>query len=277
MRSVIPEFQNAFFPDEALEPRQEHRAAWGPRKMSDLREETTFVIESERLRLELEIARLDSLFLHERTLPHAAEKLLLEFKNLITIENPIIIDRQNIVLDGNHRTWVLKKLRFHYIPVCRIDYLHQCAQLKYWFRLLGNVRDPGLLRKVIGDLDGSFEQVTDRNALENQLAGECSCFGVQQGDLFAVVRFKEGVVSDAVGAYDMLERIQDRLLKEGMKVDYIPCQYLQEKSFCDCLKGEEIVLWTPQITKEMVIHAAIERNSLHPSPHDISSRHGPSM
>jgi L-serine kinase (ADP) len=237
--------------------------------MSDLSDETKFVIESESLRLELEIARLDSLILHERTLPHAAEKLLLEFENLAIVENPIIIDRQNIVLDGNHRTWVLKKLRFHYIPVCRIDYLHQCAELKYWFRLLGNLRDPGLLRKVVGDLQGTFEQVADRNAMEDRLAGKCSCFGIQQGNFFAVVRFSQDVVTDAVGAYDMLEVIQNRLLEEGMKVDYIPCQYLQEKTFCDCIKGEEIVLWTPQISKEMVIRAAVEKKLFAPK----STRH----
>ena len=233
--------------------------------MSD---ETKFVIESESLRLELEIARLDSLFLHERTLPHAADKLLLEFKNLVAFENPIIVDRHNIVLDGNHRTCILKKLGFKYVPVCRIDYLHQSAKLKYWFRLLGNVRDPGLLRKVIGDLQGTLEEVADRDALESRLEERCSCFGIQQGDFFAVVNFSEDVVTDAVGAYDMVERIQDRLLELGIKLDYIPCQYLQEKKFCDCLK-EEVVLWTPRLTKEVVIHAAVKRKLFAPK----STRH----
>jgi L-serine kinase (ADP) len=238
-------------------------------KMDALSDETKFVIESESFGLELEIARLDSLSLHERTLPHEEEKLLREFKNLVTFENPIIVDRQNIVLDGNHRTYVLKRLGFNCIPVCRIDYLHRNAKLKYWFRLLGNVRDPGLLKKVVGDLRGTLEEVADRNALENRLAGKCSCFGIQQGGFFAVVGFSEDVVTDAVSAYDMLERIQDRLLEEGMKVDYIPCRYLQEKSFCDCLKGEEVVLWTPQITKEMVVHAAVKKQLFAPK----STRH----
>jgi L-serine kinase (ADP) len=237
--------------------------------MSDLIDQTKFVIESESLRLELEIARLDSLLLHERTLPRQAEKLLLEFKNLANIENPIIIDRQNIVLDGNHRTWVLEKLGFRYIPVCRIDYHHQCAQLKYWFRLLGKVRHPGLLKRVVGDLKGTFEQVADRDELMGRLAGNCSCLGIQQGEAFAVVRFGEDVVTDAVSAYDMVERVQDRLVEEGMKVDYIPCRYLQDNAFCDCLKGEDIVLWTPQITKEMVVRAAVAKKLFAPK----STRH----
>ena len=237
--------------------------------MNALSDEIRFVIESESLRLELEIARLDSLLLHERTLPHAADKLLAEFQDLVTVENPIIVDRQNIVLDGNHRTCVLTTLGFTYIPVCRIDYLHESAQLKYWFRLLENVRDPALLRKVVRDLRGTLEEVADGKALESRMAENCSCFGLQQGDSFALVRFGEDVVTDGVSAYEMVEKIQDRLMEEGMKVDYIPCRYLQEKSFCDCLKGEEVVLWTPQITKEIVIRAAMKKKLFAPK----STRH----
>lgn len=232
-------------------------------------DETKFVIQSGKLRLELEIARLDALFLHERTLPRAEETLLSEFRSLVSFENPIIVDRQNIVLDGNHRSYVLRKLHFLYIPVCRIDYLHGGAKLKYWFRLLANARDPGLLKKVIEELQGTLEEVADRRALENRLAETCSCFGVQQGKMLAVVRFSEGSVADAVGAYDMLETIQERLLEEGMKVDYIPCRYLQEKSFCDCLTDEETVLWTPQLSKEMVVRAAMEKKLFAPK----STRH----
>ena len=237
--------------------------------MGALRDENRFVIESESLRLELEIARLDSLLLHERTLPDAAESLLVEFRNLVTIENPIIVDRQNIVLDGNHRTFVLMKLGFTYIPVCRIDYLHECAKLKYWFRLFENVRDPGVLRKVVLNLHGTFEEVTGREALERRLGEKGACFGVQQGNAFAVVRFPEDVVKDALSAYDMVETIQDRLLEGGLRVDYIPCQYLDEEKFCDCLKGETLVLWTPRISKEMVVHAAGRKKLFAPK----STRH----
>ncbi|MBN2034117.1 MAG: hypothetical protein JW836_12635 [Deltaproteobacteria bacterium] len=237
--------------------------------MNALSDEAKFIIESKSLRLELEIAGLDSLFLHERTLPEAVDQLLVEFKNLVVFENPIIVDKQNIVLDGNHRTCALKKLRFNYIPVCRIDYLHESAKLKYWFRLLDNVRDLDLLRKVVQDHKGALEPMADIHTMERRLAKNSVCWGLQQGDFYAVVTFGKDLVYDAVSAYDMLERIQDQLLETGMKVDYIPCRYVREKSFCDCLKEREVILWTPHLTKETVIHAAMEKRLFAPK----STRH----
>jgi len=237
--------------------------------MDALSRENRFVIESGDLRLELEIAQVSSLFLHERVLPSAANKLLLEFKNLVNLENPIIVDRNNIVLDGNHRTYVLKTLGFRFIPVCRIDYLHETTKLKYWFRHLGTVKDPGTLRKVVADLEGTFENVENRDCLEKLMAEQCTCCGIQWGDSFAVIRFSEDLVKDAVTAYDMVEKIQDRLTREGLQVDYIPCRYSQDRGFCECLKQGDAILWTPHITKTMVIEAARKERLFAPK----STRH----
>jgi hypothetical protein len=234
-----------------------------------LSRENSFVIESGDLRLELEIARVDALFLHERILPSAAKTLLLEFKNLVNLENPIIVDRNNIVLDGNHRTYVLKTLGFRYVPVCRIDYLHETTKLRYWFRLLGNIKDPVLLRKVVADLHGTLQDIEDRDHFEKVMGEQCTCCGIQRGHSFAVIRFSEDVVKDAVTAYDMVEKIQDRLIQEGLQVDYIPCRYSQDKGFCECLKQGEAILWTPRITKAMVIEAARKEQLFAPK----STRH----
>lgn len=231
--------------------------------------ENRFVIESGDLRLELEIARVEALFLHERILPSVASRLLLEFKNLVNLENPIIVDGNNIVLDGNHRTYVFKKLGLRYIPVCRIDYLHHGTKLRYWFRLLGNVQNPALLKKVVAEYQGTFQEVEDKGAMEGAMAEHWTCCGIQVGDCFAVIRFSEDVVKDAVSAYDVVEKVQDRLIQEGLNVDYIPCRYTQDRAFCECLKQGEAVLWTPQITKEMVVDAA-RREKLFPPK---STRH----
>ena len=243
-------------------------------RMHSLSTENRFVIERDDLRMELEIARVDSLFLHERILPEVADKLMLEFKNLVNLEDPVIVDRNNIVLDGNHRTYVFKKLGFRYIPACRIDYLHQSTRLRYWFRLLGNVQEPALLRKVIAELQGTIQDVEGRDALERVMEERSTCCGVQMGDSFAVIHFKEEVVKDAVTAYDLVEKIQDRLIEEGLNVDYIPCRYTEDREFCECLKQGEAVLWTPRITKEMVIDAAMKKQVLAPKStrHLISAR-----
>jgi hypothetical protein len=223
-----------------------------------------FCIEAETLRMELEIVRVESLLLHERILPPLAERLVLEFKNWANLENPVIVDRNNIVLDGNHRTYVFKKLDFQYIPICRIDYFDCSARLRYWFRLIGNLTSMDELKRMIAELGGDLQQVKDKEALKAALEKNCLCCGIQQGNSFALVSFCEELVCDAVGAYDALEKLQHLLVEKGMKVDYIPCQHVSEGRFCESLDNSQIVIWTPQITKEMVVDAARQKRVFAP-------------
>ena len=59
-----------------------------------------FCIETGSLKLELEVARVDSLFQHEEILPHVANKLVFEFKNWTNLQNPVIVDNLPIFPDG---------------------------------------------------------------------------------------------------------------------------------------------------------------------------------
>ena len=228
-----------------------------------------FSIDTENLRLELEVVPVKSLFIHERILPDIAKQLILEFKNLANLENPVIVDRNGIVLDGNHRTYVFKKLDFKYIPVCRIDYFHRDMQLRYWFRLLGKIKERDLIGEVVEELGGSLQEVADRESMERMLEEDCYRCGVQQASFFATITFDEDVITDAVSAYDMLEKIQDRITKRGVVLEYIPCQQVYDNQFCEALKDQEIVIWTPHITKEMVVEAARQKRVFAPK----STRH----
>ena len=78
-------------------------------------------IKSGNLELRLKVVPVELLLRHEETFSDVVDKLVLELKNWAYPQNPIIIDENNIVLDGNHRTLVFEQLKFRYIPVCRID------------------------------------------------------------------------------------------------------------------------------------------------------------
>jgi len=215
-----------------------------------------YTIQSESLRLELEIFPVASLFAHERLLASVADRLSLEFRSAAYLENPVIVDQNHIVLDGNHRVHVFKRLQFKHIAVCRIDYMHKEARLRYWFRLLANVKSIDRLKKISEEFRGRFEYVKDKAALERIMAENFACCGIQHGEVFGVLVFDQEAVEDAVSAYDLLENLQARLVEEGIVVEYIPCQYAHKGEFCRCLTDEHVILWTPQITKEMVVQAA---------------------
>ena len=223
-----------------------------------------FCIETGSLKLELEVVRVDSLFQHEEILPHVANKLIFEFKNWTNLQNPVIVDKNYIVLDGNHRVFVFKKLKFKYIPVCKVDYFNEVTQLRYWFRLLGRIESIESLKQIINDMNGSFREVSDREALKKALENNNLSCGIQQGNFYASISFHEDVVNDAVSAYNVLEKIQGKLLQNGLKIEYIPCQSVYEGKFCDELKNGEVIIWTPQITKEMVVDAVKKKKRFPP-------------
>lgn len=223
-----------------------------------------FCIETGSLKLELEVVRVDSLFQHEEILPHVADKLIFEFKNWTNLQNPVIVDKNYIVLDGNHRVFVFKKLKFKYISVCKVDYFNELTQLRYWFRLLGRIESLETLKQMINDMNGSLREVSDREALRKALENNNLSCGIQQGNFYASISFHEDVVNDAVSAYNALEKIQAELLQNGLKIEYIPCKSVHEGKFCDELKNGEIIIWTPQITKEMVVDAVKKKKRFAP-------------
>lgn len=215
-----------------------------------------FRIEVGNLELKLEVIPVDALYLHEETLPHVANELMLEFKNWANLQNPIIIDDNNIVLDGNHRAYVFKELKFRYISACRIDYFNRNVELRYWFRLLENIEGVDLLRRIVEQMNGTLRQVDDKQALKETLQNNSLNCGIQQGNFYASISFDQQIVNDALSAYAVLGKIQDHLVQRGMGLRYFPCQHVDETKFCRKLKDCEMIIWTPHITKEMVVDAA---------------------
>lgn len=229
--------------------------------------------------IRLEVVPVESLLLHEETFPHLVNSLTLEFKNWANLQNPIIVDEKHIVLDGNHRAYVFKKLKFRYISVCKIDYFNENIKLRYWFRLLEKVKGLDCIKGVIKEMKGAFQRVNSKETLAKILEEHKLTFGIQQGNFFWAISFPRETVYDAVAAYRVLGRIQGKLLQEGIGLQYIPCHYAHDGTFCSQLRDDEIVFWTPHITKQMVVQAASRgklfaprttRHIIHPRPLNVN-------
>lgn len=228
-----------------------------------------FHIKTESLELKLEVVPVNSLLLHEETLPQLAHKLLFEFKNWSHLQNPIIVDENHIVLDGNHRAFAFRRLRFKYIPVCKIDYFHEKAELRYWFRLFARIENLDPLRKAVRELGGIIRDVENKERLNDLLCCDRYACGIQHRDYCATITFPRETIKDAVDAYDALEKMQKRLTEQNIEIKFIPCRNVVDNAFCKTLKDDEVILWTPHMTKEMVVDAAKRGRLFAPK----SSRH----
>ncbi len=218
-----------------------------------------FVLETKNVRLILEAVPVSVLRVHERIIPEAAQKLLLQLKNWALLHNPIICGTNNIILDGHHRTYAFKQLGFLYIPVCKIDYQHEDTQVRCWFRLLTNVTDTAKVMEVFRRAGATIRAVENKEALKAQLDANPLSFGLQHGSNYFLVLFPPEQIHDAPEAYDQLEKIQKELEKDGITTDYIPCEAAEDDGTSCELEPNQVVIWTPQITKDMV-EEAVKQN-----------------
>lgn len=215
-----------------------------------------YTVNTHTMTLNMEVVSVGSLRRHEATIPERANKLILEFKNLANLQNPIIVDENYIVLDGNHRAHAFEVLKFRYIPVCKIDYFDDCTRLRYWFRLLGNISEIRLVQEVMQRFGAVLNPVKDQAVLRSTLGENCFVFGLQTAKTCMVASFSDDSCSDPVVIYQRISDIQESLRKQGISLQYLPCKTVLKNQFCSALKPDEGVIWTPQITKKMVVNAA---------------------
>jgi len=209
-------------------------------------------IETETLELQLEIVPVSSLVPHEEIIPHAVDELILEFSNWTNLQNPVIVDENSMVLDGHHRFFVFKALHFKYIPVCRINYLRESVQLRYWFRIIQLAGGEEQVRAVTESMHASLRRIPDKNALAELMRKNPYCWGIQGPDGCDLVTCDTGTVCDAASAYKALEEFQTRFREKGVDIRYIPCQNITEHDSA-APEPDQLIIWTPQITKEMVV------------------------
>lgn len=215
-----------------------------------------FSIISDGVKLEIEIVPVQSLIQHEKTIGGISRRLTMEFANLAYLRHPVIIEKNNIVLDGNHRVAVFNHLGFRYIPACRIDYYHPMVKLRYWFRVLKNVGDATIVASMVSDLGGRIVPLTTKKNLFEALIQNDFSWGIQQQNRFYCVRFSSRLVNDAVRSYQVLEKLQEELTNNEISLDYLPCSTILSEDEDDPFASQDVVLWTPQIGKEMIIEAA---------------------
>jgi hypothetical protein len=105
-------------------------------------------------------------------------------------------------------------------------------------------------------LGGEFIQAADGETLRSLLKRHRLCLGLHHGGRYFLIRFPKDLVTGAVTAYSIVESLQVRLIEAGAELKYVPCQSILDDKPHVRASGDEVALWTPHITKEMVLNAA---------------------
>ena len=211
------------------------------------------IIETPLLSMEITLVSIESLFIHEETIPKELEKLKRDLIAAQVLKHPMIVDSSTlVVLDGMHRVAALKDLGCQLAAVCLVDYQNPAIELLAWHReFSGNINfgefettlsKNGPFNLIPTSIDNAFENVKLRKA-DVALANVNSAY---------LLNFPN--VSSIKAVYDEISNIE--ILARDMGYGLL---YSTESDAIESIRSSiRPVLIVPSLTKEEVIEWALK-------------------
>jgi hypothetical protein len=96
-----------------------------------------YTINHDGLRLDIALVETDNLLIHEEIIPYRLNKLKASIERDDVQSAPILVDRRtHVVLDGMHRTAIMKQLGCRFTCVCLLDYFDPSITIQRWCRMV---------------------------------------------------------------------------------------------------------------------------------------------
>ena len=211
-----------------------------------------YTIYHEKLSLHLKIVDINSLFLHEETIPEMLEKLAAEIRMDEALRHPVIVDKESfVVLDGMHRVAALKLLSCRRIPACLVNYKSPSISVGAWYRTI-IVTNNYLIDKTLEKMSSLGFNI-ERVYLEPDDK-------IGKNDIVAAIKTRKNTYlichsfKNLKEAYDHIKFIENRLKQLNFKVNYDT----EADSFKKLKEGTvDAVLLTPKLSKDEIVKTAL--------------------
>ena len=211
-----------------------------------------YTIYHEKLSLHLKIVDINSLFLHEETIPEMLEKLAAEIRMDEALRHPVIVDKESfVVLDGMHRVAALKLLSCRRIPVCLVNYKSPSISVGAWYRTITAANDYSI-DKMLEEMSSLGFDIERVDLEPDDKIGK--------NDIVAAIKTRENTYliyhsfENLKEAYDYIKLIENRLKQLNFKVNYDT----EADSFKKLKEGiVDAVLLTPKLSKDEIVKTAL--------------------
>ena len=212
-----------------------------------------YSIDHEGLLLDIALVETSSLLIHEEIIPYKLYKLKASIERDGVQSAPIIVDRDTrVVLDGMHRTAIMKELGCRFTCVCLIDYFHPSIHVQKWCRVIPAPFSLENAESLLKELDLKLEPL---NLVDSEAHEEL------------VLRFRAKayrVVTDGDDLVDVFKKcymLERKLQEWGYEVEHCTESDAED----NIASGSyEATLYLPSVKKEQVIAIATERKILTP-------------
>ncbi len=213
-----------------------------------------YSINHEGLVLDIALVETDSLLIHEEIIPYKLNKLKASIERDGVQSAPIIVDRNtHVVLDGMHRTAIMKELGCRFTCVCLIDYLNPSISVQKWCRIIPAPFSVENAESLLKELGLKLEPY-DLNKNPEDDDGLLLIF---KDKAYRIITDGD----DLVEVFRKCYRLERRLQEWGYEVEH--CTESDAKE--NVASGNyEAILYLPNVKKEQVIEIAKEKKILTP-------------
>ena len=204
------------------------------------------------MRLDLALLEIDSLLLHEETIPPIVSSLSKSLEKEGFLRDPVIVDHESlVVLDGMHRVTVLRRLGCKLVPVCLVDYDSPEIKVERWCRTVKNEELSEELTKRISSKGFKVEEMPVEEA--NRRLGVEGVVGIlkTRGGNYAIISDRG---TDVLFSFRVIGEVEENLRSKGFKVEYETELDAEEK-----LRKREVdaMILPPKIHKKEVKETAL--------------------
>lgn len=201
-------------------------------------------INHRELFLDIMLLKTESLLVHEEIIPIRFNDLMKRIEHDGFQSTPVLVDRNTLaVLDGMHRTAVMKALGAQFICVCLLDYFNPSIKIQRWCRVILGSFTEETAESLLEPIGFSLEPFEDLDRL-NDVKG-------------VLLRFRETAYKlvsddDLVETFRKSYELELKLLEKGYDVRY--CNESEANRYLESGRYET-VLYPPKLEKQQVLDA----------------------
>jgi hypothetical protein len=165
-----------------------------------------YSINHEGLLLDIALVETDRLLIHEETIPFMLNKLKVRIERDGVQSAPILVDRNtHVVLDGMHRTAVLKELGCRFTCVCLLDYFDPSISVQRWCRIIPAPFSEENAETLLAEIDLKLEPYEIVDSPED----EDSLLLIFKDSTYKIITDGEDLVEAFKKSYKLERRLQD--------------------------------------------------------------------
>lgn len=213
-----------------------------------------YTINHDGLRLDIALVETDNLLIHEEIIPYRLNKLKASIERDGLQSAPILVDRRtHVVLDGMHRTAIMKELGCRFTCVCLLDYFDPSITIQRWCRMVPapfNEKNAETLLKELDLKHEPFDLVESPEDDESLLL-------IFKDSGIKIITEDENLVEAFQKSYKLERRLKD------WGYNIIHCTESEARENLT-LGSFEATMYLPKVDKSQVLDAAQHKTVLTP-------------